>query len=1139
MLKWKKFLKIVHLILILLIISFEASAKSFFSDVECKLPGKKNNVGTPFTVTLGDQISSCQNICNTTLTNKGGINNTNINQDLLLNCLELCSELVSSNKDYTFIVNKKKVINGNVTQTYNNTTASFPYYNIEYNSTPLSLLLQKNQTDSGYQTLALDGATEVTISINNASDNTLYLCGEKEITLTPLFPNLYVMAPGSLSGGNASEMSWKFGQGITNPLLNKNYTSLNNFDQTKYAQSFPSAVTGLLETDLANLACNLYKTSVATGTFKGNCSAMSTKYKWNNDWCQACTAPSEEEKIKLQLITGKIQCDAKIPNSQIDPAALCNNFSLDPNQPFVFPQPEELAFYSEMTPVTGSGGTFFRSGWSNSKTGSEWDSTNSIYHPCLITQDLTGGKLDNATLTSIKSIKDQTTTDINLKTRTNSLGCYPDWHLYNDQMIDLGIEISDGDFLSIDWTGSWIIGNGITMPFIDQGLAKILAVKAEDLIPSFKQKLASTKVPLDGYKLLDYMSTVNFIGLQPLIGERGKNSQDNTTVVDYTNQGCLGNINKALSNLNQSSDNSWYGLNGSITRNMLYASDDQCNAVNFMNDNYSYNGIVKGLGQKVPLKIAPQNYDKGLATLLSNSIITGGQEVVIKWKGCPSKNGEGLEIAFGVSSTSGPTTDWFKIQANDLQKGVTFLSQDSFNNKGIKIIPSDSNLIFFRINNGGKNATGQYNLLVDKQTPFSGSEPEFLKAIPKILFETLIGNLQSIKDPQGKFDGVVVKMAIIMQEQLLGFVRVSILLFLLLNTIGFLIGTLRVNQKEILSRIIKLSIVGLLLTPDSWYWFLDTFIRIFIIGSLQLAFQIQNFLYTSINLPPNKEIFDLFSLTRFMNYVDWSDFGLKLLAVIFSSIGGIFLALMILVILFITMKMFIDSLLIYTSALVTQAILLLISPLILITKLFSITQEFFDSWAKQVIAFFLIPTVATIAVSLGSLLIFGLLEALMGFSYCSMPYDIFGNTLFKYPLLLSNLFIGSSTNLGLPMTLAISALTLLMLSTISWNIVQMAVGITTRIITFKIATMGRESMSGIASAAVSSIYNPNAISQGFSRGLKQDGLKGGLGEAAIGVIPSIAKEAGQYTQYRKGINDLQKGKKELAEFKKDFDKLSK
>jgi type IV secretory pathway VirB6-like protein len=248
---------------------------------------------------------------------------------------------------------------------------------------------------------------------------------------------------------------------------------------------------------------------------------------------------------------------------------------------------------------------------------------------------------------------------------------------------------------------------------------------------------------------------------------------------------------------------------------------------------------------------------------------------------------------------------------------------------------------------------------------------------------------------------------------------------------------------------------------------------------------------------------------------------------------------MILVILFITIKMFIDSLLVYTSALVTQAILLLISPLILITKLFSVTERFFEEWTKQVIAFFLIPTVATIAVSLGSLLIFGLLEALMGFSYCSIPLQLFGYNLLKYPLLLNNLFIGSLTNLGLPMTIAISALTLLMLSTISWNLIQMAVGITTRIITFKIETMGRESMSGIASQAVSSIYNPKAISDGFSEGLKQGGLKGGLAGAAMGAVPSIAQEAGQYTQYRKGINDLQKGKKELAEFKKDFDKLYK
>ncbi len=1114
--------------------SSEGLADSLLQDIDCNIPGKSNSdTGKGLQVFMGSKGLICDKNCTKIFTNEAPITKNNINQDLLLSCLDLCQEKINTEKDYTFSANKKKFVSGTITKTMTDPISqivrsnNFNYYNIEYDARPISVTLPKNQKES-YSNFSIGSATKVTIKLNNKVDNTIYTCGAKTITLTPLFPNLYKMAPGSLFDGNASQIALNFDKAGKNPLEDKNYTSLQNFPYERYISLFGS--TGNLQEDLSNLTCNFYKSLVASGEEKGTCLNFVNKIGLKTSWCNGCNKPDDNEQKKFKLLAGSIKCNDEINGKSLQ--SLCNSFNLDPSNPFLFPTnlKEDLKFYNEISQVQLGEGTFFRSGWSNSNKEGNWDQTDRKYHPCLISNEIINGKLDNKSLTSLTTISDPEATNINLKNNPSSVGCYPNWHIYQGEALDLGINISDGDYLSLSWTGNFILGNGLTVPFLDQGKAKLLTLGI----------INAKKLNFKPRELLDWISTITFQGLKPLVGETGKNNNLNGNFDSLSSDNCMVNINKKLSELDQKQISNWYGLEGSITRQNFFFKDSQCNSSIAQNDRYIFNGEVKGIGQKFPLKVNPFFFDRKLANLFKESIITGGQQLIIDWKGCPIKNGEKLQMAFAENLDEAPK-EWFSVNAKNLQDGFTLTRENSTDKEAInKMIPSQAKFLLFRIlDTQATKAQGSYEIIVEPT--FSQTTAEWSKLIPKQIFQTLIGNPDQVNNNSDlmKLDGILVKLTNVMQKQFIPIAQVTLVIFFILNAFGFMLGTIRTTQQEFIFRIIKVSFVGLLLSETTWTWFIENFIRLFIIGPLWLAFQVQNYFNNSLKIPQYTDLFDLFSIIRIFDFILQKDLWIKIGSLVLSSLGGLVLAIIVIVILIMVLKMMIDSLLVFFSSLITQGILLLVSPFFILLKLFENTKDLFDAWAKQVIAFALIPTIVILATSIGNLIIMNLLQALMGFSYCKVPITILGipiGGLYK-PLLLSSMHSPADTSFFLPMTIAVSALALVIVASLVWNIVKLAVGMTTRIITFKIQTMGQESMSGIASSTISPLYNPDAIGRGFEQGLERGGIKGGLMGALGGFIPALGQNINQEIKSSSEAEKYQVARKEFKEFKKEFDKI--
>jgi len=277
----------------------------------------------------------------------------------------------------------------------------------------------------------------------------------------------------------------------------------------------------------------------------------------------------------------------------------------------------------------------------------------------------------------------------------------------------------------------------------------------------------------------------------------------------------------------------------------------------------------------------------------------------------------------------------------------------------------------------------------------------------------------------------------------------------------------------------------MVLNNSAWEWFIQNYVRLFIVGSLNLAILFQDLIKQIIDNEyiEKHNLFDLFSIWKPFWYVVQETFTFRLLALALSSLPGFAIALVIIAGVIVTFKVILEAIFVYISAIITQSLLLVIAPFFLAMKLFEATKDLFDNWAKQIIAFAIIPSAVTIAINMFLLLLIIGLDATMNFSYCTgCMIEIFGFCLVPAFYTLGLLFFppNGASEFLLPSGLVSGALTFIIIVHTGYHVVSLAVGMITRIITFRFETLGKESMTGLGTSLGDSFKNQIGW-QGFKK----------------------------------------------------------
>ncbi len=217
------------------------------------------------------------------------------------------------------------------------------------------------------------------------------------------------------------------------------------------------------------------------------------------------------------------------------------------------------------------------------------------------------------------------------------------------------------------------------------------------------------------------------------------------------------------------------------------------------------------------------------------------------------------------------------------------------------------------------------------------------------------------------------------------FVLSLLVLFVMISSLLYLFGMIRETKHDMLIRMMKITLVIVLISPGSFRFFYDHFLVLFVKGLEQLISVITNFAPNmntgSIAQRDEAKLFsfmeDMFN--KFFAYSVWKKFAAFLHYQMWASllmIPAIFIG----IVLYFLLCLY--AYIIFLSGFMGIAFLIAIMPLFLISILFSPLKSLFEGWIKFCISFCLQSIMIFTLLSLLASMIMNTFYRQLGFTVC-------------------------------------------------------------------------------------------------------------------------------------------------------------
>lgn len=582
--------------------------------------------------------------------------------------------------------------------------------------------------------------------------------------------------------------------------------------------------------------------------------------------------------------------------------------------------------------------------------------------------------------------------------------CY--WSARNSYYTDTGIRLRDGDELTIDYKGDfpWLV-----IPSLSYGSRKELfdlytsqPSKKDQILEAWRNNsMISVMYPGNqNYATPVDTSTPTFTGELARIIKPGKDlistlgvdltpeEQRNipSTAIQMGLQGRTFDAFKEVTLLTTGSD-----CDTEDKRNLNIAKCRK--VVDPGPGGYSFSGIVNGFSQmRHPFAI------KHLDWSFNDNV--GGFEVDIEWGGCPAINGEGLQYTIldyredgNYTSVVIPENSWKNYPTNGFDDTYTGIIAEkngvlafrivdppvtnvqSFNNNLFEVFPG------YRV--------GEYNFIVDsydEQQTFI--VVKFLRDYTKMVRDTLFGDRTVTNGVQNEGVVMLLYTNVIRDGNLYAIVYSMLLMFLAFTGLGFIIGTVELNQKELVARSLKFAVVAAITSPMSWRFFADNFLYGFIDGGLTLIALIgtAGLGNTPLNIQEDPiNVLYLFDVPLKMMFSGptW----IKIYALLFVNVTGLVMVIMICFSAAMYFIAVLKAVAILMFSMIGIAVLVVMAPIFLSMILFQFTREFFDRWWKYLLSFTLQPVAVFVMICIFNIMITIAMKTMLGFTAC--PYCFF------------------------------------------------------------------------------------------------------------------------------------------------------
>ena len=232
------------------------------------------------------------------------------------------------------------------------------------------------------------------------------------------------------------------------------------------------------------------------------------------------------------------------------------------------------------------------------------------------------------------------------------------------------------------------------------------------------------------------------------------------------------------------------------------------------------------------------------------------------------------------------------------------------------------------------------------------------------------------------------------ESPFISIIRALLVMYIAINGLFFMLGLIKYNVGELVTRLLKVGIVATLIAPNSFEFFYSNFFIFFTEGANSIArIIIETTLYFNSDpsaprfpMPPDANALSIFDV--FLRMIEKPALHAKILATASTIFDGqadfVFIPLMYIAISFVVIAA-LKALVMYLMSLIFIAILISLAPIFIAMILFQLTFQLFKQWLDLLISNALLIILISGVIGLMVLLVIGQLEALLSFKICWLP----------------------------------------------------------------------------------------------------------------------------------------------------------
>jgi len=220
-------------------------------------------------------------------------------------------------------------------------------------------------------------------------------------------------------------------------------------------------------------------------------------------------------------------------------------------------------------------------------------------------------------------------------------------------------------------------------------------------------------------------------------------------------------------------------------------------------------------------------------------------------------------------------------------------------------------------------------------------------------------------------------------------VQTLLIMMITFYGVGYLMGVSEFSQSEIISRVIKIGLIYLFISPEGWVWFDKLFVNFFKHGTDYVTFLMASSFDRSTELQNAIATNSFYDKSILFSGID-KVFGMffssavqkKISALLFASIFGWAYLYIIYLSFFLYVYAVANSVLLYLTAQVFISILFVLGPLFFLTMLFGQTKDMFDKWLGQLIGFSLQQVFLLTTLAFFNMMMYEIMKMSLGYRVC-------------------------------------------------------------------------------------------------------------------------------------------------------------